>query len=95
MQMSSMVESLSRRNRYLLKELEEAQRTNEEQYAQLIKANSERVGVLPHGRALCICLCLISTVPPALKQGLLAIRPAGKKSHVVSTFLQCSTLAAH
>eukprot|EP00983_Pelagomonas_calceolata_P011694 376804-Pelagomonas_calceolata.AAC.3 len=43
MQMSSMVESLSRKNRFLLKELDEAQRANEEQYAQLIKANSERV----------------------------------------------------
>lgn len=43
LQMSGMVESLSRKNRYLLKELEEAQRSNEEQYAQLIKANSERV----------------------------------------------------
>ncbi|KAF5841604.1 hypothetical protein DUNSADRAFT_12060 [Dunaliella salina] len=42
MQMSSMVESLSRKNRFLLRELDEAQRVNEEQYAQLIKANSDR-----------------------------------------------------
>jgi len=43
MQMSGMVDSLGRKNRYLLKELEEAQRSNEELYVQLIKANSERV----------------------------------------------------
>lgn len=61
MQMSGMVDSLGRKNRYLLKELEEAQRSNEEQYAQLIKAVSERVcgGCCAHKCLRCAFFALL------------------------------------
>lgn len=52
--MSGMVESLSRKNRFLHKDLTEAQAANEDLYAQLIKANGDKVGEGPRGGGLAV-----------------------------------------
>ncbi len=46
--LNGLVESLTRKNRHLQKELSESLRANEEQFAQLMKAQAEKVCTHTH-----------------------------------------------